>query len=221
MRPLCQYRIGQSSIVADLLATKLGDYHVTESGFGADIGFEKFWNLKCRFSGLRPSAVVVVATIRALKMHGGGPAVKPGVPLSEEYTRENLGLLEKGCENLVAHINTVRKSGVRPVVCVNSFYTDTKAEIELVRRIAERRARRSPITGFAGQGRAGRGGRPARKRGFRFLYETSSPRRRRSRRLPRRSTCPRLPQPAAAEKLQTLKSRNGELAVSASAWSRH
>jgi formyltetrahydrofolate synthetase len=111
---------------------------VTESGFGADIGFEKFWNLKCRFSGLRPNAVVIVATIRALKMHGGGPAVKPGVPLSEEYTRENLDLLEKDCENLAAHIGIVKKSGVRPVVCINSFHTDTKAEIELVRRIAER-----------------------------------------------------------------------------------
>ncbi len=136
--PFANIAIGQSSIIADLLATKLSDYHVTESGFGADIGFEKFWNLKCRFSGLRPHAVVVVATVRALKMHGGGPAVKPGIPLSEEYTRENLGLLEKGCENLVAHIETVRKSGVRPVVCINSFYTDTRAEVELVRRVAER-----------------------------------------------------------------------------------
>ncbi len=136
--PFANIAIGQSSVVADLLATKLSDYHVTESGFGADIGFEKFWNLKCRFSGLQPSAVVVVATIRALKMHGGGPAVKPGVPLSEEYTHENLGLLEAGCQNLVAHINTVRKSGVRPVVCINSFYTDTKAEVQLVRKIAEK-----------------------------------------------------------------------------------
>jgi formate--tetrahydrofolate ligase len=125
-------------VIADRLATKLSDYHVTESGFGADIGFEKFWNLKCRCSGLKPNAVVVVATVRALKMHGGGPAVKPGVPLAEEYTRENLELLEKGCENLIAHIDIVKKSGVRPVVCVNSFHTDTKAEIDLVRRIAER-----------------------------------------------------------------------------------
>ena len=135
--PFANIAIGQSSIIADEVGTKLGDYHVTESGFGADIGFEKFWNLKCRMSGLTPNAVVIVATIRALKMHGGGPAVKPGVPLAEEYTRENLELLEKGCENLIAHIETVKKSGVRPVVCVNSFYTDTKAEIELVRKIAE------------------------------------------------------------------------------------
>lgn len=135
--PFANIAVGQSSIIADRIGTKLSDYHVTESGFGADIGFEKFWNLKCRISGLTPNVIVIVATIRALKMHGGGPAVKPGVPLAEEYARENLGLLEKGCENLIAHIETVEKSGVRPVVCVNSFYTDTKAETELVRKIAE------------------------------------------------------------------------------------
>ncbi len=135
--PFANIAIGQSSIIADRLGTKLADYHVTESGFGADIGFEKFWNLKCRFSGLKPNAVVIVATIRALKMHGGGPAVKPGLPLADEYKQENLELLEKGCANLTAHIETVKKSGVRPVVCINSFYTDTPAEIALVRRIAE------------------------------------------------------------------------------------
>jgi len=136
--PFANIAVGQSSIIADMLGTKLGEYHVTESGFGVDVGFEKFWNIKCRMSGLTPNAIVIVATIRALKMHGGGPVVKPGVPLAEEYTRENLELLEKGCENLIAHIETVKKSGVRPVVCVNSFYTDTKAEIELVRKVAEK-----------------------------------------------------------------------------------
>jgi formate--tetrahydrofolate ligase len=135
--PFANIAIGQSSIIADEVGTKLSDYHVTESGFGADIGFEKFWNLKCRMSGITPNAIVVVATIRALKMHGGGPVVKPGVPLADEYLEENLELLEKGCENLIANIETVKKSGVRPVVCINSFYTDTKAEIELVRKIAE------------------------------------------------------------------------------------
>ncbi len=135
--PFANIAIGQSSIIADEIGTRLGDYHVTESGFGADIGFEKFWNLKCRFSGLKPNAVVLVATIRALKMHGGGPTVKPGLPLDEAYTSENLELLEKGCSNLVAHIETIKKSGVRPVVCINSFYTDTKDEIALVRRVAE------------------------------------------------------------------------------------
>jgi formyltetrahydrofolate synthetase len=135
--PFANIAIGQSSIIADMIGTKLGDYHVTESGFGADIGFEKFWNLKCRMSGLVPNTVVVVATVRALKMHGGGPTVKPGIPLAEEYTSENLELVEKGCENLIAHIETVKKSGVTPVVCINSFYTDTKNEIALVRKIAE------------------------------------------------------------------------------------
>jgi formate--tetrahydrofolate ligase len=135
--PFANIAVGQSSIIADMIGTKLGDYHVTESGFGADVGFEKFWNIKCRMSGLIPNAVVVVATIRALKMHGGGHTVKPGIPLSEEYTGENLGLVEKGCENLIAHIETVKKSGVRPVVCINSFHTDTEAEIKLVRKIAE------------------------------------------------------------------------------------
>ena len=135
--PFANIAIGQSSIIADMIGTRLGDYHVTESGFGADIGFEKFWNLKCRMAGMEPDAVVVVATIRALKMHGGGPTVKPGIPLAEEYTSENLGLVEKGCENLIAHIETVKKSGVTPVVCVNGFYTDTKDEIALVRKIAE------------------------------------------------------------------------------------
>ena len=135
--PFANIAIGQSSIIADRIGLKLSDYLVTESGFGADIGFEKFWNLKCRFSGLTPSTVVIVATIRALKMHGGGPAVKPGIPLDAAYTQENLELLEKGCENLVAHIETVKKAGVRPVVCINGFHTDSKNEIALVKRIAE------------------------------------------------------------------------------------
>ncbi len=135
--PFANIAIGQSSIIADRVATKLSEYHVTESGFGADIGFEKFWNLKCRMSGLKPDAVVIVATIRALKMHGGGPVVKPGLPLDKEYLKENLKWVEEGCANLIAHIETVKKSGVRPVVCINGFSTDTKAEIELVRKIAE------------------------------------------------------------------------------------
>jgi len=135
--PFANIAIGQSSIIADMIGTRLSDYHVTESGFGADIGFEKFWNLKSRMSGIEPDAIVVVATIRALKMHGGGPTVKPGIPLAEEYTTENLKLVEEGCQNLIAHIETVKKSGVTPVVCVNGFYTDTKDEIALVRKIDE------------------------------------------------------------------------------------
>jgi formate--tetrahydrofolate ligase len=113
------------------------DYHVTESGFAADIGFEKFWNVKCRLSGLKPNVSVLTATIRALKMHGGGPRVVPGRPLADEYTKENLTLLEKGVENLIHHINLVKKSGIKPVVCVNAFHTDTKNEIALVKKHAE------------------------------------------------------------------------------------
>jgi formate--tetrahydrofolate ligase len=135
--PFANIAIGQSSVIADLIATKLSDYHVTESGFGTDVGFEKFWNLKCRISGLRPDAVVIVATVRALKMHGGGPPVRPGSVLSEEYTKEHIDLLEKGCENLIAHINIVKKSGVKPIVCINSFSTDTKNEHKVIKKIAE------------------------------------------------------------------------------------
>lgn len=135
--PFANIAIGQSSVIADKLACRLADYHVTESGFGADIGFEKFWNLKCQYSGLTPHAVVIVATVRALKMHGGGPAVKPGNPLDEAYKQEDVALLEKGCQNLLAHIDTVKKSGVRPVVCLNSFPTDTANEVETVRKITE------------------------------------------------------------------------------------
>jgi formate--tetrahydrofolate ligase len=127
--PFANIAIGQSSIIADRIALKMFDYNVTESGFAADIGFEKFWNVKCRFSGLTPNVSVITATIRALKMHGGGPKVVAGRPLPEEYTKENVGLVEKGCANLVHHIN--------PVVCINAFHTDTKDEIAAVRRAAE------------------------------------------------------------------------------------
>jgi formate--tetrahydrofolate ligase len=129
--------VGQSSIISDRMGLKMFDYHVTESGFAADIGFEKFWNVKCRNSGLKPHVSVLTATIRALKMHGGGPKVTPGRPLPEEYTKENLDLLDKGMENLIHMIGVIRKSGMNPVVCVNCFPTDTKAEIDLVKKRAE------------------------------------------------------------------------------------
>jgi formyltetrahydrofolate synthetase len=135
--PFANIAIGQSSIIADRVGLKLADYHVTESGFGADIGFEKFWNLKCRFSGLKPHASVIVCTVRALKMHGGGPKVVPGNPLDKAYTEKNVPLVEKGVENLVAHIETVKKSGISPVVCINHFYTDTDEEIATIRKRAE------------------------------------------------------------------------------------
>ena len=135
--PFANIAIGQSSIIADRVGLKLFDYHVTESGFAADIGFEKFWNVKCRFSGLKPHVSVLTSTIRALKMHGGGPKVVAGKAIPEEYKKENLELVEKGCENMVHMINVIRKSGINPVVCINRFYTDTDAEVALVKKAAE------------------------------------------------------------------------------------
>ena len=135
--PFANIAVGQSSIIADRIGLKMFDYHITESGFAADIGFEKFWNVKCRFSGLKPHVSVLTSTIRAMKMHGGGPKVVAGLKLPEEYTKENLELLEKGLSNMVHHINTIRESGINPVVCINSFYTDTKDEIAMVRKAAE------------------------------------------------------------------------------------
>ena len=135
--PFANIAIGQSSVIADRLALKLFDYHVTESGFAADIGFEKFWNVKTRLSGLTPNVSVLVATVRALKMHGGGPKVTPGAPLPKEYTEENLELLEKGTCNLFHHVNTIKKSGINPVVCINRFYTDTDAEIALLKKLCK------------------------------------------------------------------------------------
>ena len=180
--PFANIAIGQSSILADELGVRLGDYLVTESGFGADIGFEKFWNLKCRQSGLRPDAVVIVATVRALKMHGGGPSVKPGKPLDEVYTRENLALVEAGFENLAAHIATVRLSGVRPVVAINHFHTDTPSEIARVKRLAEKEGALVALSRHWREG--GDGARElaeavvaaaSEKNDFRFLYELELP----------------------------------------------
>ena len=135
--PFANIAIGQSSVIADRVALKLADYNVTESGFGADIGFEKFWNLKCRFSGLKPNCAVVVATIRALKCHGGAPIPVPGKPMPKEYLTENVAWVEAGCANLLHHIETVKKAGINPVVCINAFYIDTKDEINTVRRLCE------------------------------------------------------------------------------------
>jgi len=134
--PFANIAHGNSSILADQIALKVADYVVTESGFGADVGMEKFFDIKCRYSGLIPNTVVLVATVRALKMHGGGPRVVAGKPLDFAYTEENLPLLEKGCANLVAHIENVRRFGVPVVVAINQFKFDTPAETELIRRIA-------------------------------------------------------------------------------------
>ncbi len=153
--PFANIAIGQSSVISDRVALKLADYNVTESGFGADIGFEKFWNLKCRYSGLKPNCAVVVATIRALKCHGGAPIPVPGRPMPKEYDGENVGWVEEGCKNLVHHIETVKKAGINPVVCINAFYTDTDAEIAAVRRIGEAAGARVALSRHWEQGGAG------------------------------------------------------------------
>lgn len=144
--PFANIAIGQSSVIADRIGIKMSDYHITESGFAADIGFEKFWNVKCRISNLVPNVSVITATIRALKMHGGGPDVVPGRPLPDAYTREDLSLLESGIPNLLHHIETVKKAGIKPVVCINAFYTDTKEEVAAVRRHVEQAGARCALS---------------------------------------------------------------------------
>ncbi len=180
--PFANIAIGQSSIIADRVGLKLGDYHVTESGFGADIGFEKFWNLKSRFSGLTPNVSVIVSTIRALKMHGGGPGVAPGKPLDKAYTEENVELVEKGVDNLLAHIETVKQSGIKPVVCINHFYTDTDNEVNAVRRLAEQAGARVALSKHWEKGGEGAVELAEavvdaceEKVDFKFLYENDTP----------------------------------------------
>ncbi|MBE9513963.1 MAG: formate--tetrahydrofolate ligase [Chloroflexi bacterium] len=150
--PFANIAVGQSSIIGDRIGLKMFDYHVTESGFAADIGFEKFWNVKSRLSGLQPHVSVLTTTIRALKMHGGGPRVAAGLPLPESYTKEDLGLLEKGLPNLLHHINTIRTSGINPVVCINTFHTDTKEEIAMVRKAAEGAGARCAVSAHWARG---------------------------------------------------------------------
>ncbi len=134
--PFANIAHGNSSIIADRIALKLADYVITESGFGADCGMEKFFNIKCRYSGLVPQVVVIVATVRALKMHGGGPKVVAGKPLDSAYTDENLELLRAGLGNMQHHIKNALHFGVNVVVAINSFKDDTPAEVELVRQAA-------------------------------------------------------------------------------------
>ena len=155
--PFANIAVGQSSVIADRLGLKMFDYHVTESGFAADIGFEKFWNVKSRFSGLKPNVSVLVATVRSLKMHGGGPKVTPGVALPEAYRKAAPELVEKGCENLVHHIGVIRAAGINPVVCINMFPTDTEEEINIVRRAAEAAGARCAVSKHYAQGGAGAG----------------------------------------------------------------
>jgi len=135
--PFANIAVGNSSIIADGIALKLvgeDGFCVTEAGFGADIGMEKFFHLKCRASGLKPSCAVIVATVRALKMHGGGPPVAAGKPLADEYLEENVQLVKAGVQNLVRHIENAKKFGVQVVVAINKFKTDTDAEVEIIRK---------------------------------------------------------------------------------------
>jgi len=172
---------GNSSIIADQIALKLvgpDGYVLTESGFGADMGMEKFFDIKCRYSGLVPNCVVLVATIRALKMHGGGPKVAAGQPLHADYTLEHLGLVEKGCSNLIRMIRSARLFGVPVVVAVNRFAHDTPAEIDLVRKLALQAGAYDAVAsnhwaeGGAGAADLGRAVLAACEQpaGFRFLY---------------------------------------------------
>uniref|UniRef100_A0AAY4DLN1 C-1-tetrahydrofolate synthase, cytoplasmic n=1 Tax=Denticeps clupeoides TaxID=299321 RepID=A0AAY4DLN1_9TELE len=138
--PFANIAHGNSSILADKIALKLvgpSGFVVTEAGFGADIGMEKFFNIKCRYSGLRPHVVVLVATVRALKMHGGGPTVTAGMPLPKEYVEENLELLEKGCCNMKKQVENASAFGIPVVVAVNAFKTDTDAELDLICNLAK------------------------------------------------------------------------------------
>ncbi|XP_076873844.1 monofunctional C1-tetrahydrofolate synthase, mitochondrial [Brachyhypopomus gauderio] len=184
--PFANIAHGNSSVLADRLALKLvGEegYVVTEAGFGADIGMEKFFNIKCRSSGLKPDVVVLVATIRALKMHGGGPSVTAGVPLPREYTEEDLKLVSEGCSNLKKQIEIAHLFGVPVVVALNIFRTDTEAEIDLVCRIAQTSGALAavPCHHWA---RGGRGSvdlaravkeAAGRENDFRFLYSLQTP----------------------------------------------
>ncbi|XP_043669976.1 C-1-tetrahydrofolate synthase, cytoplasmic isoform X1 [Vespula pensylvanica] len=137
--PFANIAHGCSSIIADTIALKLvgpNGIVVTEAGFGSDIGMEKFFDIKCRTSGLVPNAVVLVTTVRALKMHGGGPVVTPGAALKKEYIEENVELVRKGLPNLQKHISNGLKFGVPVVVAINSYTTDTEAELQLIKEVA-------------------------------------------------------------------------------------
>ncbi len=152
--PFANIAHGNSSIIADQMALKLADYVVTEAGFGSDIGFEKFANIKCRAAGLRPDCIVLVATVRALKMHGGGPKVVPGKPIDEAYKKENLDLLAAGVPNLERHIRNAAAYGVPVVVAINSFATDTPNEVKFLQQAAMKAGATAAVlsTGWADGG---------------------------------------------------------------------
>ena len=186
--PFANIATGNSSIVADEIALKLvgkDGFVVTEAGFGADIGMEKFFNIKCRQSGLKPKCAVIVATVRALKMHGGGPPVSAGKPLAQEYQEENVELARKGAANLAKHIENAKKFGVNVVVAVNKFKNDTPAEIEAVKQVAmEAGAFDAVLANHWAEGGAGAANLAASveracsandETNFRFLYDENLP----------------------------------------------
>ena len=150
--PFGNIAVAQSSIVADQIGLKLFDYHVTESGFGCDLGFEKFWNIKCRASGLIPNVAVITTTVRGLKAHGvnaGALPCPPGKPLPKEYftcTPQTLAWLEDGLHLMVHCINIVKKAGIKPVICINRFHTDTDEEVQMIKRAAEAQGVRAPVS---------------------------------------------------------------------------
>ncbi len=159
--PFANIAVGQSSIVADQVGLKLFDYHVTESGFGADIGFEKFWNVKCRFSGLKPNVAVLTATVRGLKHHGvnaGALPCPPGKPVPQEYfeaSAKTMAWLEEGVMNAVHHVRNIKKAGINPVVCINAFHFDSDEEHDLIRRVCEAEGARVAVSKhwqFGGEG---------------------------------------------------------------------
>jgi len=134
--PFANIAHGNSSVLADMIAARTTDYVITESGFGADIGAEKFFNIKCRASGMRPNAAVLVVTVRAIKAHTGKYKIVPGKPLDPALLEENIADIEMGAANMIKHIENLRKFGVNPVVAINVFNTDKPAEIDAIKRIA-------------------------------------------------------------------------------------
>jgi len=153
--PFANIAIGNNSVIADKIALKLADYVVTESGFAADCGAEKLLNIKCRSSGLKPDCIVINATIRALKMHGGGYDFPPGkTPPKEVMFGENVEAVRRGCVNLAKHIENMKKFGVPVVVCINRFTSDTDAEVEVVREEAKKAGAEEaiPVTAWADGG---------------------------------------------------------------------
>ena len=180
--PFANIAHGNSSVLADLIGIKCGDYLVTEAGFGADIGAEKFFNIKCRYSGLRPNAAVIVATIRALKLHTGKYKVVPGKPLPDEMLKENPGDVAEGASNLRKQIENVHKQGIAPVVCVNQFASDFQSEIDAVFQVCKEEGVRCALSNHWAEGGAGatdlaRAVIAACEEGneFRFLYDLDQP----------------------------------------------